>query len=95
MKKKSVGMTVKAGAGRNPAAVCKEPHPQPQPRASKLEGVGGGDPYSHPLHVVFRLLLNEVDAFQDVGDVINPSLLHLQHLCCLVQIQDPVRGLAQ
>lgn len=41
MKKKSVGMTVKAGAGRNPAAVCKEPHPQPQPRASKLEGVGG------------------------------------------------------
>lgn len=55
----------------------------------------GRGSYSHPLHVVFRLLLNEVDAFQHVGDVIDPSLLHLQHLRCLVQIQDPVRGLAQ
>lgn len=51
--------------------------------------------YSHPLDVVLRLLLNEVDAFQHVGDVVNPPLLHLEHLCCLVQIQDPIRRLAQ
>lgn len=55
------------------------------------QGTGGHDSYSHPLHVVFRLLLNEVDAFQYIGDVVNPSLLHLQHLCCFVQIQDPIR----
>ena len=58
-------------------------------------GTGARGSYSHPLHVVFRLLLNEVDAFQHVGDVIDPSLLHFQYLRCLVQIQDPVRGLAQ
>lgn len=58
-------------------------------------GAGGGGLYSHPLHVVFRLLLNEVDAFQHVGDVVDSPLLHFQHLCRLVQIQDPVRGLAQ
>lgn len=53
--------------------------------------LGQGDPYSHPLDVVLRLLLNEVDAFQHVGDVVNPPLLHFEHLCCLVQIQDPIR----
>lgn len=58
-------------------------------------GTGGHGLYLHPLHVVFRLLLNEVDAFQHVGDVVDSSLLHFQHLRCLVQIQDPIRGLAQ
>ena len=77
-----MGMGVKVGPGRNPSAVCKDP------TASEC---GGRDSYSHPLHVVFRLLLNEVNAFQHIGDVINPSLLYLQHLCCLVQIQDPIR----
>lgn len=55
----------------------------------------GRDAYSHPLHVVFGLLLDEVDAFQDIGDVVNPPLLHFQHLRGLVQIQDPVGRLAQ
>lgn len=56
------------------------------------QGMGSRcDSYSHPLHVVFRLLLNEVDAFQYIGDIINPPLLHFQHLCCLVQIQDSIR----
>lgn len=32
---------------------------------------------SHPLDVVLGLLLDEVDAFQDVCDVVDPSLLHL------------------
>jgi hypothetical protein len=36
-----------------------------------------------------------VDAFQHIGDIVNPSLLHFQHLCRLVQIQDPIGGLAQ
>ena len=46
-------------------------------------GTGGHGLYLHPLHVVFRLLLNEVDAFQHVGDVVDSSLLHFQHLRCL------------
>ena len=82
----------KLGLGETPLQFAR--NPTPNPAQSQRTG-GGHDPYSHPLHVVFRLLLNEVDAFQDVGDVINPSLLHLQHLCCLVQIQDPIRWLAQ
>lgn len=86
-KERSVGMNVKVGTGRKPH-VWKDP-------IRGREGRGGRDSYSHPLHVVFRFLLNEVDAFQYIGDIINPSLLHFQHLCCLVQIQDPIRRLAQ
>lgn len=36
-----------------------------------------------------------MDALQHVGDVVDSPLLHLQHLRRLVQIQDPVGGLAQ
>lgn len=87
VKECSVGMNVKGRTGRKPR-VGKDP-------LRGREGRAGRDSYSHPLHVVFRLLLNEVDAFQYIGDIINPSLLHFQHLCCLVQIQDPIRRLAQ
>lgn len=51
--------------------------------------------YSHPLHIVLGLLLDEVDALQHVGDVVDPSLLHFEHLGRLVQVQDPILRLAQ
>lgn len=85
-----LGMRVRTG--RKPSA-WKDPIRAKGEQGGGWRRRGGGqrDAYSHPLHVVFRLLLNEVDAFQYVGDIINPSLLHFQHLCRLVQIQDPIR----
>lgn len=49
----------------------------------------------HPLNVVLGFFLNEMDAFQYIGDIVNPPFLHLEDLCCSVQIQDPIRRLAQ
>lgn len=34
----------------------------------------------HPLNVILGLLADELDPLQHVGDVVDPSLLHLQHL---------------
>jgi len=42
--------------------------------------------YSHPLNVVFGFFLYEMDAFQYIGDIINPPFLHLEDLCRSVQI---------
>ena len=50
---------------------------------------------SQPLDVVFRLLGNELDAFQDIGDVIDASLLHLQNLRGPVEVDHAIRGLGQ
>lgn len=36
--------------------------------------------YSQPLDVVLGLLSNELDSLQDVGDIVNASLLDFQDL---------------
>lgn len=46
--------------------------------------------YSQPLNVVLGLFPDELHAFQDVGDVIDPSLLDLQDLGGPVQIKNSV-----
>lgn len=45
--------------------------------------------------MVLRLLGDELDALQDVGDVIDAPLLHVQHLRGPVQVHDSVRRLRQ
>ena len=50
--------------------------------------------YSHPLNAVFVPLLDEPDALEDVGDVVDaPLLLHLQHVRGNLQVQQAVLGL--
>ena len=49
--------------------------------------------YSQPLDVVLGLLSDELDSLQDVGDVIDPSLLDLQHLGGPVQVKNSIGGL--
>ena len=46
--------------------------------------------YSQPLDVVLGLLPDELDSLQDVGDVIDASLLHLQDLGGPVQVKNPI-----
>lgn len=45
--------------------------------------------------MVLGLLGDELDAFQDVGDVIDASLLHVQHLRGPVQVHYSVGRLRQ
>lgn len=49
--------------------------------------------HSQPLDVVLGLLSDELDSLQDVGDVIDPSLLDLQHLGGPVQVKNSIGGL--
>lgn len=51
--------------------------------------------HSQPLDVVLGLLGDELDAFQDVGDVVDASLLHVQHLRGPVQVHHAVGRLRQ
>lgn len=43
--------------------------------------------HSHPLDPVARLLLDDFDAAQDVGDVVNPTLAGLQARGHVPQVQ--------
>lgn len=52
-------------------------------------------PGTHPLDVVLGLLADELDALQHVGDVVDGSLLHVQHLSSPVQVQNPILRLTQ
>ena len=63
-------------------------HPGPPP--TLLSGR-----YLQPLDVVLGLLRDEVDALQDVGDVVDAPLLHVQHFGSPVQIQNPILRLTQ
>lgn len=47
--------------------------------------------YSQPLDVVLGLLSDELDSLQDVGDVVDASLLDLQDLSGPVQVQNSIR----
>lgn len=47
--------------------------------------------YSQPLDVVLGLLSDELHSLQDVGDVIDASLLDLQDLSGPVQVQNSIR----
>lgn len=49
---------------------------------------------SQPLDVVLGLLSDELDSLQDVGDVIDASLLDLQDLSGPVQVKDSIRRLS-
>lgn len=49
--------------------------------------------YSQPLDVVLGLLSDELDPLQDVGDVIDASLLDLQDLSGPVQVKNSIRRL--
>lgn len=51
--------------------------------------------YLQPLDVVLGLLGDELDALEDVGDVVDAPFLHLQHLSCPVQVDDTVSRAAQ
>lgn len=53
------------------------------------------DEYSQPLDMILGLLGNELDALQDIGDVIDAPFLHLQHLSCPVQVNNPISRVAQ
>lgn len=46
--------------------------------------------YLQPLDVVLGLLGDELNALEDVGDVIDASLLHLQHFSCPVQVHHAI-----
>lgn len=59
--------------------------PGPQPLPALLSGR-----YLQPLNVVLGLLGNELDALEDVGDVVDAPLLHLQHLCRPVQVNNAI-----
>ena len=53
-----------------------------------------GVPYSHPLNAVLVPLLDEPDALEDVGNVVDsPLLLHLQHVRRNFQVQQTLLGL--
>lgn len=49
--------------------------------------------YSQPLNVILWLFPDELHSLQDVGDVIDPSLLDLQDLGGPVQVKNAIRGL--
>ena len=52
--------------------------------------------YSHPLDAVLVPLLDEADALEDVGDVVDaPLLLHLQHVRRHLQVQQALLSLLQ
>lgn len=46
--------------------------------------------YLQPLDMILGLLGNELDALQDIGDVIDAPFLHLQHLSRPVQVNDTI-----
>lgn len=48
-----------------------------------------------PLNVVLGFLADELNSLQYVGDVVDPPLLHLQHLGGPVKVQNSVCRLAQ
>lgn len=80
---KNVGLCAAHDTGYAPGATHSAGTHPPLPR------------HSHPLDVVLGLLADELDALQDIGDVIDATLLYVQHLRCPVQVQDPILGLAQ
>lgn len=49
--------------------------------------------YSQPLNVVLGLFTDELHSLQNVGDIIDASLLDLQDLCGPVQIKNTIRRL--
>jgi hypothetical protein len=52
--------------------------------------------HSHPLNTVLVPLLDEPDALEDVGDVVDPPLLlDVQHLCGNLEVEQPLLGLLQ
>ena len=63
-------------------------HPGPPPTVLSRR-------YLQPLDVVLGLLCDEVDALQDVGDVVDASFLHLQHLGRPVQVDHSISRAAQ
>lgn len=63
-------------------------HPRPPP--TLLSGW-----YLQPLDVVLGLLGDELDALQDVGDVVDAPFLHLQHFSRPVQVDHPIGRAAQ
>lgn len=67
-------------------------HPTPNPGGS---GVSPHPGDIQPLDVVLGLLGDELDALQDIGDVVDAPLLHLQHLGCPVEVHHTVGGLAE
>ena len=46
----------------------------------------------NPADVVLLESLDEVDAFEHVRDVVDPSLLHAEHFHCLVEVEAVVVG---
>ena len=58
------------------------------PLAIELSGLSGYPPY-----VVFLEALDEVDALEHVGDVVDASFLHVQDLHGLVEVEAVVFGL--
>lgn len=46
--------------------------------------------YLQPLDMILGLLGNELDALQDVGDVIDAPLLHFQYLSRPVQVNHAI-----
>lgn len=54
-----------------------------------------GHAHLHPLDVILGLLFDEVHPLQDVGDVVEASLLDIELLGGQVQVYYPVRGAAQ
>lgn len=51
--------------------------------------------HSQPLNVVLGFLRDEMNALQDIGDVVNASLLDVQHLWSPVQVHHAIRRLSQ
>ena len=45
-----------------------------------------------PTNIIFGLFLNQPDTLQNIGNVIDASLLHLQLVGCIVEIEDTVWG---
>jgi len=57
--------------------------------------VGVPSSHSQPLDVVLGLLGDELDSLQDIGDVVDASLLDIQDLRSPIQIHHAVRRLGQ
>lgn len=51
--------------------------------------------YLQPLNVILGLFGDELDALEDVGDVIDAPFLHLQYLSCPVQVDNAISRAAQ
>jgi len=46
-----------------------------------------------PLDLVLNRLLGEANPLKHISDVVDPSLLHSKHLCCVVEIHTLLRRL--